>query len=85
MVEDSDAPDGAGESAAPLEPAHTFSLLQPSERHPSPDAPPDERPQELAAPPAPPEPAADLPGTPRDDEPFAETHPDRPDPGPPER
>ena len=86
LVEDSDAPDGAGESAAPLEPAHTFSLLQPSERHPSPDVPPDAHPPELeAVAPAPPEPAADLPSTPRDDEPVAETHHDRPDPDPPER
>jgi hypothetical protein len=66
------------EIMAPLEPAHAFSLLQPSERHPSPDGPPDStrpepEPVEQAAPVNPPLQSPD-------DEPVAPAPHDRPEP-----
>jgi hypothetical protein len=74
------------EDSASLEPAHTFSLLQPAERHPSVEADSfTQRPPEPA--PAPPSPPADAPvqPTPPRDEPVPPAPVDRADSGPPDR
>src|SRR5262245_61614741 len=78
--------DRHAEESASLEPAHTFSLLQPAERHPSVES--DSFAQPPSEPtPAPVPPPADAPvqPTPPPDEPVPPAPVDRADSGPPDR
>ena len=77
-MEDFASTESGSEDMTPLEPAHAFSLLQPAERHPSPDVPSDISDPEPGT--APLEPAVHQPSPSRDDEPLAQAPHDHPDP-----
>ena len=90
-AEAAEAAEAAGEErhaedSASLEPAHTFSLLQPAERHPSVEDDSFAQPPSEPATTAPPPPAeAPVQPTPPRDEPVPPAPVDRADSGPPDR
>ena len=77
-MEDFSPTETGGEHTAPLEPAHAFSLLQPVERHPSPDVPPDVPGPERET--ARHEPAVNQPSPTGHDQPVEQAPHDRPEP-----